>query len=233
MREFRFRIQPTLRKEWIRYQERAFRPTEMPLRAGVAGAYLPRLRLDVPHEAQEQLAHSVPQCVSMALRYGYEATGTVPPVWTSPDWLADLLSAREETGTPGRRLAWLRAWGVRVDFPAELQFFRDGTIDLDRRLGRPEARLVYRWEEPWLRYLAAALREGIPPVLFVDLGSLYPRWGPLRQPHAVVLTGGDGRAAWINDPSRPDGPVRVGLGRLMDSLLPGEPLAALLRPMSG
>lgn len=229
MAEFRFRIRPEIRKEWIRYQDQTVRFDEAPLRAGVAGAYLPRLLLDVPHRPQEQLMSSVPHCVSMVLEYWCQRAGAVPPAWSGPDWLGDVLGTDEYQGTPGRRLQWLRAWGVDAEFPQELQFFRDGTIDLDRRLGQPRARLVFRWEERWLRVLTHALREGVPPILFVDLGRLYPRWRGLRQPHAVVLTGGDGRAAWVNDPSRPEGPVRLGLCTLMDALLPGEPLAALLR----
>jgi hypothetical protein len=117
-----------------------------------------------------------------------------------------------------------------VEFPRELQFFRDGTLALNRRVGAGSSRLVFRWEEQWLRLLRQALRAGVPPILFVDLGRLYPRWRDLSQPHAVVLCGGDGRHAWINDPLRESGPTRVGLSALMDSLLPSEPLAALLMP---
>ena len=48
--------------------------------------------------------------------------------------------------------------------------------------------------------------------------------------HFLVLEGLNDKKAWINDPARTEGPVRVGLSTLMDALLPGEPLAALLRP---
>ncbi|HEU4754650.1 MAG TPA: hypothetical protein VFU47_16190, partial [Armatimonadota bacterium] len=92
------------------------------------------------------------------------------------------------------------------------------------------ARLVFRWEEQWLRWVRRALGEGTPPILFVDLARLYRQWRGVSQPHAVVLVGGEGRQAWINDPARGRGPVRAGLGTLMDALLPGEPLAAVLKP---
>ena len=62
----------------------------------------------------------------------------------------------------------------------------------------------------------------------MDLGRLYPQWRGIRQPHALVLSGGEGRQVWVQDPARPAGPVRLGLNRIMDALLPGEPLAALL-----
>jgi hypothetical protein len=220
MPEPRFHIRPTIRQEWIRYQRQATRTENAYLRAGVAGAYLPRLRLEVPHEPQERVSHSVPQCVAMVLRYyGLRA---------SADWLACLLRTDDFYGTPGKRLEWLRGWGVQASFPSDLQLFRDGTVELNRRLGTRSTRLVYQWEERWLRSLRIALEEGIPPILFVDLGRLYSLWRGFEQPHAVVLTGGEGRQAWINDPSRMTGPVRVGLSTLMDSLLPGEPLAAFI-----
>lgn len=218
-----FRIRPGLRQEWIRYDHRRPRPEEGWLRAGIAGAYLPPLRLAVPHETQAAVAESIPRCAAMVLRaYGMATDG---------ERVSRLLEADELCGPTPRSLAVLGAWGVRTEFPADLQFFRDGTIDLNRRLAAPasSARLVFRWEERWLRYVRAALREGIPPILFVDLGRLSPRWRGFRQPHAVVLSGGDGRQAWINDPARADGPIRIGLSTLMDALLPGEPLAALLR----
>jgi hypothetical protein len=224
MSERPFRIRPTLRQEWIRYRQKPARLTEPRLRAGVAGAYLPPVLLPVPHEQQTRVSDSVPACASMVFRY-YERPGDVA-------WLAGHLRTDDYDGTPGLRLGWLRGWGWRVRFPQDLQFFRDGTVELNQRLGTGGARLVYQWEERWLRYLSAALREGVPPILFVDLGRLYPLWRGFEQPHAVVLAGGDGRHAWINDPSRREGPVRVGLCTLMDAMLPGEPLAALLSPGS-
>ena len=228
MSEFRFRLRSTVRPEWVRYREDTLPLEEPPLRAGVAGAYLPRVRLEVPHMPQLRVGESVPQCAAMILEYHFRRAGKEPPVWAGADWLAELLGGDERRGTPGKRLERLRPWGLKVDFPTDLQFFRDGTMDLDRRLGTGAHRLVFRWEERWLRYLTAALREELPALLFVDLSRLYPGWRGLRQPHAVVLSGGDGRQAWINDPSRQEGPVRIGLGTLMDALLPGEPLAAVL-----
>jgi hypothetical protein len=233
MSEFPSRLRSTLRLEWIRYREQLLPSADPPLRAGVAGAYLPRLLLEVPHASQERLSDSVPQCVSMVMEYYASRGGTAAPGWAQPDPLADLLQLDEEGKVPGARLEWLRAWGLRADFPRDLQFFRDGALALNRRMAVGEERLVFRWEERWLRYVAAALLQGIPPILFVDLGRLYSGWLGLRQPHAVVLAGGDGRRAWIHDPSRREGPVRVGLCRLMDALLPGEPLAALLQPDTG
>ncbi len=229
MSEFESRSRPTLRTEWIRYRS-AGPPGQVPLRAGVPGAYLPRLLLRLPHQPQQRLSASVPQCAAMVLDYHLRERGLPRPAWVDTEWLAELLGTDEERGTPGGRLERLRFWGVRADFPSQLQFFRDGTAELDARLALPQAHLVFRWEEAWLRYVTAALREGLPPVLFVNLGRLYPRWRGLRQPHAVVLAGGDGRSAWVHDPARTDGPVRVGLCTLMDALLPGEPLAAVLKP---
>jgi hypothetical protein len=183
--------------------------------------YLPAIRLDVTHEPQSQLCDAVPHCVSMAL--GFQK-------WhASIAWLAELLGTDECDGTPGERLTRLHHWGVQVEMPQELQFFRDGTLELNHRLRLGPARLVYRWEERWLEYITQALREGVPPVLFVNVGRLYPRWRGLGQAHAVVLAGGEGRYAWIHDPARDEGPVRVGLHSVMDALLPGEPLAAVLR----
>src|SRR5687767_12729639 len=142
MSDPRFQIRPTLRQEWIRYRQHTVPSLEPRLRAGVAGAYLPRLRLEVPHEPQLQVSYSVPQCVSMVLDY-YGRPMDV-------DWLAHLLRTDDLYGTSGRRLGWLRGWGFRVDFPSDLQFFRDGTFDLNGRLGLDGAtstRLVFRWEE--------------------------------------------------------------------------------------
>ena len=216
----RSRTRATLRQEWIRYRQRPQYPDAGACRAGVAGAYLPPLLLDVPHEVQQRVSSSVPHCVSMVMRYH----GAEPDV----EWLAELLRTDEERGTPGARLEWLRAWGWRTRFPEQLQFFRDGTLELNHHLATGPMQLVFQWEERWLRYVTDALREGIPPILFVDLGRLYRGWRGFRQPHAVVLSGGEGRRAWINDPAREEGPVRVGLSTLMDALLPYEPLAALL-----
>ncbi|MCC2668721.1 MAG: hypothetical protein K0Q72_1192 [Armatimonadetes bacterium] len=221
MADSRFRIRPGIRHEWIRDRQATFPPDGGRNRAGVAGAYLPPGRLHVPHQVQASISESVPCCVAMVLRsYGLDAEA---------DRLAWVLSGGDPEGASGRSLRWLRAWGVTAECPDDLQFFRDGTIDLNHRLGTPQARLVFRWEERWLRFVRKALQEGIPPILFVDLGRLSPAWRGLHQRHAVVLSGGDGRQAWINDPARTEGPVRVGLSKLMDSLLPGEPLAALLR----
>lgn len=222
MSDRNFRLRPGLRQEEIRYRFRVARTTNAYLRAGVAGAYLPRVRLDVPHLTQEHVSESVPTCAAMVLRYqGLEM---------APDLLASLLRTDDLYGTPSRRLGTLRAWGVRSESPRELQAFRDGTLELNERLDTGPYRLVYRWEERWLRYVNAALQADEPPILFVDLGRLGATWRGLSQPHAVVLSGGDGRQAWIYDPARTYGPVRVGLGTLMDALLPGEPLAMLLRP---
>jgi len=225
MEDPRFRFTPidraTLRQEWIRHQDQKVR-SGTPARAGIAGAYLPHFRLDVPHLPMRELSRSVPHCAAMVMAYhGLE---------TNPGWLAALLRTDELAGTPGRRLQWLRAWGMKVDFPSDLQFYRDGTEELNARLGTARVRLVYAWEERWLRYVRAALDDGNPPILFVELGRLYPKWRGLPQPHAVVLIGGDGRRAWIHDPAREQAPIRVGLCTLMDALLPGEPLAAVLTP---
>jgi len=220
MADSRFRA-PGLRQEAIRHRQRVFPLNAGILRAGVAGAYLPPLLLGVPHETQAEVDQSLTHCVSMVLRsYGLDAHA---------ERVAWVLEADQWRGLSGNRLRGLRAWGVRAEFPDDLQFFRDGTYELNERLGTQGVQLVYRWEERWLRFIRAALREGVPPILFVDLGRLSPAWRGLRQPHAVVLSGGDGRQAWINDPARTEGPVRVGLSKLMDALLPGEPLAALLR----
>lgn len=217
-----FRIRPGVRREYIRYREPVHPSREERLRAGVAGAYLAPSRLPVPHEAQEQVSGSVPHCVSMVLRhYGHAA---------DPAALALVLRTDELRGTPGRRLELLRGNGLHVEFPEDLQLFRDGTVALNRRFAGSGHQLAYRWEERWLRTLGQALRRGVPPILFVELGRLYPSWRGFPQPHAVVLVGGDGRQGWIQDPGRSHGPVRVGLSTLMDALLPGEPLAALVYP---
>lgn len=223
MSELPFRIRPAIRREWIRRREKTFPSDQAFLRAGVAGAYLPPIRLEVPHLPQAQLSLSVAQCVAMVLRHA----GRI----AHPEWIASLLGTDDTGTTPGRRLKWLRAWGVQAEFPKNLQFYRDGALALNQQLGAGEARLVYRWEEPWLRYVGQALRDGIPPILFVDLGQLYPAWRGFHQRHAVVLSGGEGRYAWLQDPARESAPLRVGVSRLMDALLPGEPLAALLTPM--
>jgi len=216
---------PSLRQEWIRYRRTSAPLHQARLRAGLTEGGLPDVRLDVPHEPQSQVSRSVPQCVSMVMHYFGRAADA--------ENLALLLRTDDLSGTPGQRLEWLRAWGWRLDFPRELQFFRDGTLDLNQQLGLGSCAsiaLVYRWERPWVRYLTRALEAGVPPILFVDLGRLYPHWEGLRQPHAVVLAGGEGRRAWIQDPARREGPVRVPLAALMDALLPDEPLAAVLRP---
>lgn len=228
MSDSTFRLRPGMRQEWIRYRHKSLRPDEGWLRAGVAGAYLPPIRLAVPHQCQEAVAESVTRCVSMVLHsYGLAAEA---------EHVARVLDANEIHGPTPQSLARLGAWGIRTEFPTDLQFFRDGTIELNRRLGTGSAQLVFRWEERWLRLMRRALREGTPPILFVDLGRLSTGWRGFRQPHAVVLAGGDGRQAWIHDPARTHGPVRVGLTTLLDSLLPGEPLAAILhaaRPGDG
>lgn len=221
MADSRFRA-PSIRQEWIRQRQRSFPLDARILRAGVAGAYLPPIRLGVLHETQTEIDESLARCVSMVLRsYGLD-THAERTAWVmQPDGSGRIL---------GERLRHLRAWGVQAQFPDDLQFFRDGTYELNQQMNLQGVQLVYRWEERWLRYIRAALREGVPPILFVDLGRLSPAWRGLRQPQAIVLSGGDGRQAWINDPARTEGPVRVGLSTLMDALLPGEPLAALLRP---
>lgn len=225
------RLRTTLRTEWIRHDDRVPAPREAAARAGVAGAYLPPLRLELPHRQQERLGDSVPLCVSIVLEYWCRQASTVQPAWARPDWLSMLLRTDAAEGTPGLRLEWLRGWGVRVEYPRHLQFFRDGTRELEQRLSPNSGmRLLYRWEDPWLRYIGEALAEGVPPILFVDLGRLHRQWRGLCQPHAVVLVGGHGRQAWIHDPAHSVAPLRVGLSTLLDSLLPGEPLAALLRP---
>lgn len=224
MSDSTFRLRPGLRQEWIRYRHKSLRPDEGWLRAGVAGAYLPPLRLCVPHETQSAVSESLTRCAMMVLRsYGLAADA---------EHVARVLEADEIHGPTPQSLSKLGAWGIRTEFPADLQFFRDGTIELNRRLGTATAHLVYRWEERWLRRMRQALREGTPPILFVDMGRLASGWRGFHQPHAVVLAGGDGRQAWIHDPARVRGPVRVGLTTLMDALLPGEPLAAILHAAS-
>lgn len=219
-----FRLRPGLRQELIRLRYSDPRSHEAYLRAGVPAAYLPRLRLEVPHQAQQSVSDSVPTCVSMLLAsYGLDMPAAQ---------LAGILKTDDLYGTPGRRLKALEAWGIRVNAPRALQSFRDGTLELNQRMATDGARLVFRWEEQWLRYVRTALVQGNPVLLYVDLGRLYTGWRGLVQPHAVVLSGGDGRQAWIQDPSRTLGPTRVGLGTVMDSLLPGEPLAVTLRPHS-
>ena len=225
------RLRTTLRSEWIRKNDRTPAYREAIARAGVAGAYLPPIRLEIPHRMQERVGDSVPLCVSMVLEYWCARANLELPRWARPEWLSALLRTEELDGTSGQRLEWLYGWGVRVETPRQLQFFRDGTRELEARLGMGAGmRLLYRWEGPWLRYIEESLAEGVPPILFVDLGRLYRSWRGLSQPHAVVLAGGQGRQAWIHDPAHPAAPVRIGLSTLMDSLLPGEPLAALLRP---
>jgi hypothetical protein len=226
MGEQAFYFRTGLRSQWIRYRHQGLRSGERYVRAGVAGAYLPPVRLNVPHEVQTRVGDSLSCCAVMVARaYGIEIGG---------DAIHRLLQDSEAQEPSPRVLPRLGAIGLRVEYPEELQFFRDGTLELNRRLApqglRAGPQLVYRWEERWLRLLRAALREGVPPILFVDLGRLTTGWRGLRQAHAVVLVGGDGRQAWINDPARAGGPCRVGLTTLMDALLPGEPLAALLRP---
>jgi hypothetical protein len=217
-----FRLRPGVRREFVRFRTPVERTSEAFLRAGVAGAYLPPIRLEVPHLTQERLSDSVPYCVSMVqAAHGWDM---------APGQLRTILRTDDVYGTPGRRLNALKAWGVRAQSPRDLQLFRDGSLELSRRLAPGGSRLVFRWEERWLRFVAAALREGQPVILFVDLGRMQSGWRGLTQPHAVVLSGGDGRRAWIQDPGRQEAPVRVGLGTLMDALLPGEPLAAVLRP---
>jgi hypothetical protein len=225
-----FRIQPKhrreLRLEWIRQPERPRGSFSAWLRAGVAGAYLPPIRLDLPHIPQEQLAQAVPACAAMVLHaYGIPA---------DPALLSQVLRTDEFHGTPGKRLKALKPYGIEAAFPDSLQRFRDGTVALNGTLDVAERaegmQLVFRWEQRWLRYVTGALRAGNPPILFVDHGRLYPRWRGLAQPHAVVLAGGDGRQAWVHDPARFDGPTRIGIGTLLDALLPGEPLAAVIRP---
>src|SRR5687768_7399185 len=106
MSEKPFRIRPTLRQEWIRYRENAAPPVEPRLRAGVAGAYLPRVLLPVPHLAQARVSESVPACAAMVMRsFGRRA---------DVEWLSCLLRTDDLYGTPGRRLEWLKAWGWRV-----------------------------------------------------------------------------------------------------------------------
>lgn len=224
MSEPTFRLQPGLRQQFIRLKRSAARLPDAYLRAGVPGAYLPRVRLDVPHLTQEHVSESVPTCAAMVLQYH--------GVRMQPQHLSTILGTDELYGTPGRRLEVLKGWGVRSQSPHALQVFRDGTLELNQRIASERGRVVFQWEEAWLRYVKSALLDGRPPILFVDLGRLATAWRGLSQPHAVVLAGGDGRQAWIHDPARSQGPVRVGLGTLMDSLLPGEPLAAVLQPDS-
>lgn len=216
----RFKIRPGFTQEELR------RPLQQPsgenpyLRAGVAGAYLPPVRISVPHRMQEGVSGSVSACAAMLLAY-HELPADMEP-------LHELLGGFSAAGIPGRNVTRLAAFGLRAHLPNVLQRYRDGTLQVSRRFRSGPYRLVFRWEEQWLRYLRAALRSSVPPVLFVDLGRLYPQWRGIRQPHAVLLCGGDGRQAWVHDPARPAGPVRLGLSTLMDALLPGEPLAALL-----
>ncbi len=220
MSDSRFEIRPALREQWIRLRRDPAAWEDPYLRAGVAGAYLPPVRLSVPHRVQAGVSSSIPACAAMLLAY-HELPA-------DQERLTALLGADGPEGARGRGLARLGACGLSTHFPDELQFFRDGTLQVARRFASGPYRLVFRWEGRWLRYLRAALRAGVPPVLFVDLGRLYPQWRGLRQPHAVLLSGGEGRQAWVHDPARRDGPVRLGLSTLMDALLPGEPLAALV-----
>jgi len=201
-------------------RRRAGVPAER-LRAGVPGAYLPPRRLDVEHQAQERVSDAVPACVRMALgAQGHEADLA---------WLRAALRADDPEGASVRRLRALRAFGIEVAFPPNLGLFREGTARLSRRLAPPGVALLYRWEEPWLRWVTAALRAGTPPLLFVDLGVLHRSWRGLCQRHAVLLSGGDGRQAWIHDPGCSAGPTRIGISTLLDALLPGAPPAALIR----
>ena len=215
-----FRLRPGLDRKPIQFVHDVSPEAGDFLRAGVAGAYLPPLRLSVPHRAMERTSFGVPQCLAMVLEYYGRSV--------DPEFLAGLLRTDETYGTHARNLEWLRAWGVQTELPEDLQFFRDGTCELHRRLGVKNGRLVYRWEERWLRYVRAALRKGVPPILFVDLGRVSRQWRGLMHRHAVVLVGGEGRYAWINDPAHETGPTRIGLSTLMDALFPGEPLAALV-----
>src|SRR4028119_326421 len=111
MNDPRFRARTTLRQEWIRYRDRTLRSDVGPLRAGVPGAYLRPVLLPVPHQPQERVSESVPQCAAMVLRY-YEQPADL-------DRLTRLLQTDELYGTPGQRLARLRIWGYRVSFPRE------------------------------------------------------------------------------------------------------------------
>ncbi len=216
----RFKLRAALRQEEI---HRSYPQTagENPyLRAGLAGAYLPPVRLSIPHRVQEGVSGAVSTCAAMLLAYH-----ELPH---EPGALHELLGGESAAGIPGRNLTRIGAFGLRAHFPDVLQRYRDRTLILSRRFQSGPFRLVFRWEEQWLRYVRAALRSGVPPVLFADLGRLYPQWRGVHQPHAVVLSGGDGRQAWINDPAWQSGPVRIGLNTLMNALLPGQPLAALL-----
>lgn len=213
-----YRIRPGIHRRWIQYTHDSEPSADAFLRAGVSGAYLPRIRLELPHHPQAHVSYSLPCCLAMVMEYQGRPM--------DPDYLAFLLRTDEAQGSPARNLLWLRAWGIHTDFPEDLQFFRDGTDRLNQRMETGRYRLVYRWEERWLRYVADCLRKDLPPILFVDLGRISRRWRGLRERHAVVLAGGDGRQAWIHDPASETGPVRIGLSTLMDALLPGEPLAA-------
>ncbi len=191
------------------------------LRAGVAGAWLPHRRLDVPHIPLSSLDAAVATCTAMALR----AQGLT----IDPEALNDILQRVGESPAGGCRLTRLRAWGAEVRMPDALSDLREATAVVNRRMSVPGARLVFRWEEGWLRWVRRSLGEGLPVLAFTQAQVLYPIWRGLRLPHAVVICGGEGRRAWIQDPARTDGPVRIGLSRLMDSLSPGQPLAAVVQ----
>ena len=184
--------------------------------SGLHGLNLPPVRLDVPHRSQCETATALFECVRMALAYQEHEV--------SLDELRDLFDAYLGA-LPARRMGWLSGWGYRVDSPRRLQSFRDGTVQLNQWLNRSDVTLNYPWETGWVRYVQGALQRELPVIVPVNLGSLYARvWGGLWQPHAVVITGGDGRYAWIQDPALPRGPSRVGLVALVDALIPHEPL---------
>src|SRR5688500_16887445 len=99
-----FRTRPGLRREELRYRFTVSRVDDAYLRAGVAGAYLPRVLLEVPHLPQEHVSGSVPCCAAMVLRYHGHPLG--------PDHFESILGTDALYGTPGRRLQALKPWGI-------------------------------------------------------------------------------------------------------------------------
>lgn len=211
------------------------------VRAGLPAAYLPPALLPLPRREHPRYRDALVECVSLMLDYWKQQipgpSGSAEPTWLELELGAthaglETLGEASVPGGMGRRLARLQGRGIEIVQPVQLQRFRDGTADIERRLGIPAsgARLLYRWEEPWLRWVSEALQAGMPVLLLVSLGRLHPSWRGLGEPHAVVLGGGCGRQARVYDPAAGPAPVRVGLSRLLNSLLPGEPLATVLVP---
>ena len=125
--------------------------------------------------------------------------------------------------------------GIPVSYQRLLKVLR-----IQRGLGTPfyqirnltalNINVTYR-EQGTLQELHELLCHGWPCIVGVRTQEL-PYWDGVDVQHAVVVTGMDPQAIYLNDPEFPDSPIRVSLGDFDLAWLEQKEVYAVLAPAS-